>query len=284
MANRELLENEIKLLQEKGFNFNLSPSERAIRGEIFNIPIEFIIPPEYPDKPPVIRALVKLRHEIFDGRIARKLETLKKWKPTFHLYMVANEIKDKFIEKPPKNIVKEIRRDTKEIRKDTTSRALTIGRKPKFFGKSKWYDKLGDTIINLFIEKSKKFGGLLPSTVIFSELSSILKFDITLKDVIKALQCKAKQRGLQLIETESGFVLVKFFDPILLKDAVEIVKILVDNGGRLTLQELVVLTNWENGLVRVEQALNVLEEKGIVIIDKGTVYGTLIYLPMIRGD
>ncbi len=278
----DIIENEINLLRQKGFNFSATSNKRIIRGEILGIPIEFIIPNDYPDKPPIVRTHENVKHEIFEGRIARKLETLRKWKPTFNLYMIANEIKAKFLEKPPKRVIKIRKKTRREIEKAEGSEVLVLREKPKIWGRDKWYDELGDIIVKLFAEKSKNLGGLISLADIYVELAAISHYKITIKDIIKAINKKIKQGAISgIIKLSSGGILVQFYPPELSKDAFEIVKILADNDGKLTLQELLTLTGWE--ISRLEQTLNILEQRRMVVIDRESIYGVVIYLPTIRG-
>lgn len=282
MVDARIIEDEVKLLRQKGFDFKAVDSGRIIRGEILGVPIEFILPADYPDRPPIVRTPSRIRHEIFEGRIARKLETLQKWRPTFNLYMIANEIKAKFIEKSPKDIIKIANKDLKIKEGKVVSNVLVLREKPIFFGKGKWYDELGDIIVKLFAEKSKEFGGLIPLTDIFVELVALSNFKITVNDVMEAIRRKIKQGALAgLIRSDSGGVLVQFYPPELSNDAFEVVKILADNDGKLTLQELLTITGWS--ISRLEQTLRSLEKRRIIVIDRESMYGIVIYLPTLRG-
>lgn len=193
----DLLQEELKLLRERGEDFHLTLRNKKyiLEGKIAQIPVELELPEDFPENPPTVRISCKSRFLSFKiSRVLRKLkklETIRKWKPTFNLYMVISEIKNnltKLDEKELKKLRREINKEKEKKEKKRRKEKKERETSPFFKGIQIYsgYERTGECL---------KVG-----IKIKNNLETIIS-DVLVRIIIPD--------GLEFIEPKSGTVNIK---------------------------------------------------------------------------
>jgi len=124
------------------------------------------------------------------------------------------------------------------------------------------HEKLGMLAYQRVLMSKEETGGIVPLSEVFELVSTgILKSNIQIKDVKKALKLLKKSKVIEdLTELDSGVIMVRFFPIQYTGDETKVVE-LAKEKGLLTLEDVCVKLKWSQD--RSLRALESLEKSGI---------------------
>ncbi|MFX1418022.1 MAG: hypothetical protein ACFE9N_03770 [Promethearchaeota archaeon] len=140
------------------------------------------------------------------------------------------------------------------------------------------YQKLGMLAYQRVLMSKEETGGIIPLSEVFELVNTgILKGNLEVKDVEKALKLMKKTRVIEdLIQLDSGVIMVRFF-PIQYTDDESKVVELAKEKGVLTLEDVCADLAWSQD--RAIRALESLERTGIAKFRENILTGKQWYFP-----
>ena len=142
------------------------------------------------------------------------------------------------------------------------------------------YQKLGMLAYQRILMSKEETGGIIPLSEVFELVNTgILKGNIEIKDVEKALKLLKKTKVIEDIsELDSGAIIVRFFPIQYTGDESKVVE-LAKEKGILTLEDICVKLDWSQD--RALHALESLEKSGIAKFRENILSGKQWYFPSI---
>jgi hypothetical protein len=142
------------------------------------------------------------------------------------------------------------------------------------------HEKLGMLAYQRVLMSKEETGGIVPLSEVFELVSTgILKSNIQIKDVKKALKLLKKSKVIEdLTELDSGVIMVRFFPIQYTGDETKVVE-LAKEKGLLTLEDVCVKLKWSQD--RSLRALESLEKSGIAKFRDNIVTGKQWFFPSI---
>lgn len=189
-----------------------------------------------------------------------------------------------------KNLEKKYNKRIKQLqdellRKD--GRALTISaldttHKPKLFGKSKFYQQLGDLVLEYGKKLKSSSGGYISLANLYTGLKNqIPDVEFSPKDLDKACAELRKKKLIQGVSDRSGVKIIEFEPVSLSKDATKVFN-LATQRGFVTIEEVMIGTKWDQQ--RTDRVLKNLVESNIARKVTSLDTGDRYYFPGLYGD
>ncbi|MFX0059572.1 MAG: hypothetical protein ACFE85_13515 [Candidatus Hodarchaeota archaeon] len=141
------------------------------------------------------------------------------------------------------------------------------------------HEKLGMLAYQRVLMQKDEIGvGLLPITEVYDLIhTGILKGNVELKDLLKALKILKKNRVIDdLIELDSGTVMVRFFPIQYTSDQVKIIGVAKDKGY-VSVEDVCIALKWSQD--RALKTLESLEETGVAKFTESIIKGKQWYFP-----
>ncbi len=143
------------------------------------------------------------------------------------------------------------------------------------------HEKLGLLAYQRLLLQKEEIGvGLVPINEVFELVNTgILKGNIDLKDLLKALRILEKKHVIdELLELDSGTVMVRFFSVQYTSDQVKIIGIAKEKGY-VSIEDVCVELNWSQD--RAIKTLESLEGSGIAKFRESILKGKQWYFPSV---
>ncbi|MHA1987434.1 MAG: hypothetical protein ACW98D_12420 [Promethearchaeota archaeon] len=142
------------------------------------------------------------------------------------------------------------------------------------------HEKLGMLAYQRVLMNKEETGGIIPLSEVFELVNTgILKGNIQIKDVEKALKQLKKTRVIEdLTELDSGIIIVRFFPIQYTGDETKVVE-LAKEKGLLTLEDVCIKLSWSQD--RALRALESLEKSGIAKFRDNIVTGKQWFFPSV---
>ncbi|MFX1343748.1 MAG: hypothetical protein ACFFBC_11670 [Promethearchaeota archaeon] len=142
------------------------------------------------------------------------------------------------------------------------------------------FQKLGMLAYQRVLMSKEETGGIVPLSEVFELVNTgILKGNIEIRDVEKALKLLKKARVIEDIsEMDSGAIIVRFFPIQYTRDESKVVE-LAKEKGILTLEDICVKLEWSQD--RALHALESLEKSGIAKFRENILTGKQWFFPSI---
>jgi hypothetical protein len=140
------------------------------------------------------------------------------------------------------------------------------------------HEKLGMLAYQRVLMSKEETGGIIPLSEVFELVhTGILKGNVEIKDVEKALRLLKKTRVIEdITQLDSGVVMVRFFPIQYTGDESKVVE-LAKEKGVLTLEDVCVNLEWSQD--RAIRALESLEKTGIAKFRENILTGKQWYFP-----
>ncbi|MFX1495992.1 MAG: hypothetical protein ACFFBH_00560 [Promethearchaeota archaeon] len=143
------------------------------------------------------------------------------------------------------------------------------------------HEKLGMLAYQRVLMQKEEIGaGIIPISEVFDMINTgILKGNVDIKDLNKALKILKKNQVIDdLIELDSGTIMIRFFPVQYTSDQVKVLEIAKDKGF-LSLEDVCVGLNWAQD--RALETLHSLEQSGIAKYRESLLKGKQWYFPSI---
>ena len=142
------------------------------------------------------------------------------------------------------------------------------------------HEKLGMLAYQRVLMSKEETGGIIPLSEVFELVNTgILKGNVQIKDVEKALKILKKTRVIEdLTELDSGIIMARFFPIEFTGDETKVIE-LANEKGLLTLEDVCVKLSWSQD--RALRALESLEKSGIAKFRDTIVTGKQWFFPSI---
>ncbi|MFW9875674.1 MAG: hypothetical protein ACFFG0_21435 [Candidatus Thorarchaeota archaeon] len=142
------------------------------------------------------------------------------------------------------------------------------------------HQKLGMLVYQRVLMTKEETGGIMPLSEVFELVNTgLLKGNVEIKDVDKALRLLKKTKVIEdVIELESGAIIVRFFPIQYTGDESKVVE-LAKERGILTLEDVCVKLEWSQD--RALHALESLEKSGIAKYRENILTGKQWFFPSI---
>ncbi|MFW9943310.1 MAG: hypothetical protein ACFFFT_19905 [Candidatus Thorarchaeota archaeon] len=141
------------------------------------------------------------------------------------------------------------------------------------------HEKLGMLAYQRVLMQKDEIGvGLLPITEVFDLINTgILKGNVELKDLLKALKILKKNKVIDdLIELETGTIMIRFFPIQYTSDQVKIIGVAKEKGY-VSVEDVCVALSWSQD--RALKTLESLEETGVAKFTESIIKGKQWYFP-----
>ncbi|MFW9972398.1 MAG: hypothetical protein ACFFDF_19595 [Candidatus Odinarchaeota archaeon] len=140
------------------------------------------------------------------------------------------------------------------------------------------HEKLGMMAYQRVLMSKEETGGIIPLSEVFELVNTgILKGNIDIKDVEKALKLLKKAKVIEdITQLDSGVIMIRFFPIQYTADESKVVE-LAKEKGVLTLEDVCVKLEWSQD--RALRALSFLEKTGIAKFRENILTGKQWYFP-----
>ncbi|MFX1518829.1 MAG: EAP30/Vps36 family vacuolar-sorting protein [Promethearchaeota archaeon] len=156
------------------------------------------------------------------------------------------------------------------------------GGKPRFFGKDKYYDRLGLETLDILQTHKETSGGLMRlAEIVLLVNKETPGVTVSPEDIDHAIKRLEKTDLVKVIELKSSNIkLVEFVPVSLTNDQNEILE-LASAKGWTTLEEIMMAKEWSKE--RSERVLKAFKDSGIARLDSSYARGTRYYFPGLGG-
>lgn len=152
-------------------------------------------------------------------------------------------------------------------------------KKPRLFGKGDYYEKLGEEVLKLKDMIKNETGGICSLADLYMKMRERrLDIEFNVNDIEKAVK-KLDKAGMiaDMHVLPSGLKLIEFVPVGMTKDSRTVLEIAATSNGYISLEDLMIKTQWDNE--RVMRALQTLEQEGVTRRDSSYAGGTAWYVP-----